>query len=91
MSGAEASAETRANPGKQVSQSAVPAPSGVGTSATSSTARQPLASASIPVLPTRPLMLTSLAALGASAGTTSSWDRSCSGVRWEVESHWAPL
>jgi hypothetical protein len=58
-----------AKPGKQVSQSPMLAFSGRGTAATSSTAAQPLASASMPSVPTTPAIETSLAAAGLAAAT----------------------
>ncbi len=85
------SAETIANPGKHVSQSPVVAADGVGMSATSSTALQPLASASIPVVPMTPVMLTSLAAVGRSAGTTPASARSSSDRRCDELSHCEPV
>src|SRR6185437_4713677 len=63
--GAPGSSAVRiAKPGKHVSQSPADTPYGRGTAATSSTARQPLASASMPSVPAIPAMDTSLAAAG---------------------------
>jgi hypothetical protein len=76
------------NPGKQVNQSPTVACAGLGTAATSSTAWQPLASASMPRVPTNPAIETSLAAAGRATATEPSIARSSGVRRCELESHW---
>ncbi len=79
------------NPGKQVNQSPTVVPAGRGTAVTSTSAPTPLASASIPTVPSRPAMLTSLAAAGRVRVTTDPMTRRSSARRQDVESHWVPV
>ena len=84
-------ARTSAKPGKQVSQSASPASAGRGTAATSSSAPQPLASASMAERADQPGHRHVLGGVGPGAlQRAPTIRRRSSDVRTVVLSHWRP-
>ena len=76
-----------ANPGKHVIHSHIDAESGFGIEEMSNTAPVPLASASIPVVPAKPAIEMSLAALGAVRATNDAITANSAELRRDVESH----